>query len=193
MEPIRNKVAESDIEVFNLEDLWDGRPIREIDLADFLVEGLVLREKEFRSAVKDTDWSQYRDCHVAVGCSTDAIVPTWAYMLIASKLTNQAASVTPGSRLDVIRDHFVRHLESVDWEQYRDGIVVVKGCASEVVPSVAYMIAAEKLKGVARKVMYGEPCSSVPIWRRPSTGMGSAAKPAQHAKALGAKLPPGGS
>ncbi|MBT8399393.1 MAG: DUF2480 family protein [Rhodothermia bacterium] len=193
MEPIKNKVAESDIEVFNLEDLWDGKSIREIDLADFLVEGLVLREKEFRSAVKETDWSQYRDAHVAVGCSTDAIVPTWAYMLIGSKLASHAESVTPGSSPDVIRDHFVRRLESFDWEKYRDGIVVVKGCASDVVPVVAYVIAAEKLKRVARKVMYGEPCSSVPIWRRPATESGAGARPAQPAKAVSAKLPSGSS
>lgn len=193
MEPIRNKVAESDIEVFNLEDLWDGKPIRDIDLADFLVEGLVLREKEFRSAVKESDWSQYSDCHVAVGCSTDAIVPTWAYMLIASKLAGYAHTVTPGSSSDVMRDHFVGRLESFDWERYRDGIVVVKGCASEVVPTVAYMIAAEKLKQVASKVMYGEPCSSVPIWRRPASDAGAATKPGKPAKAVSAKLPSGSS
>ncbi len=189
MEPIKNKVAESEIEVFNLEDFWDDRPIREIDLADFLVEGLVLREREFRSAVKDTDWTTYRGEHVAVGCSTDAIVPTWAYMLIASKLAGTAVSVSLGSPGDVIRDHFVRGLESFDWEQYRDSIVVVKGCGSDVVPPVAYMIAAKNLKRVARKLMYGEPCSSVPIWRQPSADAGTGGKAAKPGKVASAKLP----
>ena len=190
MEPIQNKVAESEIEVFNLEDLWDGKAIVEIDVADFLVEGLVLREKDFRTRVKETDWAAYADSHVAFGCTTDAIVPTWAYMLIASKLAGVAASVSLGTRVDLIRDYFVRSLEAFDWERYRDVPVVVKGCGSRLVPTVAYSIAAEKLQHVARKVMYGEPCSSVPIWRRASAAAGDERKSAP-AKVVGARLPSG--
>ncbi len=168
MEPIRNKVAESEIEVFDLESLVDGEAVVELDLAAFLVEGLVLREKEFRSKVKDHDWSQYAGNHVAITCSTDAIVPTWAYMLIGSKLEGIALSFAVGPKASLVRDCFVRALDGFDWEPYRDRIVVVKGCGSGTVPPVAYLIATGKLQLVAQKIMYGEPCSSVPIWRRPS-------------------------
>jgi len=106
---------------------------------------------------------------VAVFCSADAIVPTWAYMLVAVKLHGVARSIAIGRRADLVRDHFVRALEAEDWSKYRDRIVVVKGCGSGVVPVDAYVLATQKLQAVARKLMYGEPCSSVPLWRRPKT------------------------
>ena len=167
MEPIINRVAESDIEVYDLAALWDGKDIIELDIEPFLVEGLVLREKVFREHVKAHDWSQYDDQHVAVYCSADAIVPTWAYMLIASKLEGIARSVAYGRQEDLLRDHFVRALEAEDWSAYNNSIVVVKGCGNRIVPPNAYLLAMQKLQGVARKLMFGEPCSSVPLWRKP--------------------------
>ncbi|MGI9173878.1 MAG: DUF2480 family protein [Rhodothermales bacterium] len=181
MEPISNRVAESDITVFSLDSLWDGRPVAEVDLAPFLFKGLVLREKDFREGVKAHDWQQYEGQHVAVYCATDAIVPTWAFMLVASKLEGVAYSVGYGRPADIIRDHFVRALEAQDWSAYQDRIVVIKGCGSKIVPPNAYLLATQKLQGVARKLMYGEPCSSVPLWRRPkatSQTTGRMAKPA---------------
>jgi hypothetical protein len=163
---IVNRVAESDIEVFNLEALWDGRPVAAFDLAPLLVEGLVLRERPFREALQAHDWAAYDERHVAVGCSTDAVVPTWAYMLVAAKLHGHAASVAFGTEQDLVRDHFVRALEAVDWGRYAGKPVVVKGCGSAVVPTAAYLLATRKLQGVAAKLMYGEPCSAVPLWRR---------------------------
>ncbi len=178
---IVNRVAESDIVVYNLEDLWDGKPVVEFDLAPFLVEGLVLREKPFRESVKAHDWDQYAGQHVAVFCSTDAIIPTWAAMLVASKLEGQAASVASGRAADLIRDYFTRALDAEDWTQYEDKPVVIKGCGSKVVPANAYLIATQKLQGVARKLMYGEPCSSVPLWRKPkaASAPAGAVKPAK--------------
>ena len=167
MEPIVNRVAQSDIEVYNLEDLWQGHKVVPFDLAPLLHEGLILREKDFRDAVKAIDWAQYRDRLVAVHCSTDAIIPVWAYMLVASRLDGIAAGVGFGPPEAVVRDYFVRALEHEDWSRYEDRIVVVKGCASRIVPIDAYLIAVGKLQRVARKLMYGEPCSSVPLWRRP--------------------------
>lgn len=181
---IENRVAQSEIEVFNLEDLWDERPITELDIAPFLVEGLMLKEQPFREDVKAHDWSQYEGHHVALYCSTDAIVPTWGYMLIASKLEDIAASVAFGRKDDLVRDYFVRALEAEDWSRYEGKPVVVKGCGGQLVPTVAYMIATQKLQGVARKLMFGEPCSSVPLWRRPKP---EAEKP--RAKAVGVKKP----
>ena len=181
-----NRVEESDIEVYNLEALWDERPIAEFDIEPFLVEGLMLREKVFRDHVKSHDWSHYTDQHVAVYCSADAIVPTWAYMLVASKLEGIAQSVAFGRSEDLVRDHFVRALEAEDWSRYQDRIVVVKGCGSKLVPANAYLLATMKLQAVARKLMFGEPCSSVPLWRRPR----SAGNPAP-VKAVGVGKPAG--
>jgi hypothetical protein len=168
MEPIINRVEESDILLFNLEDLWDEGPVVELDLEPFLYEGIIVREKDFREKVKLHDWTQYDDRHVAVYCSTDAIIPTWAFMLVTSKLEGTARSVAFGRKEDLIRDHFVRALEQVDWSAYRNRPVVIKGCGSKLVPTNAYLLAVGKLQQVAGKLMYGEPCSSVPIWRRPA-------------------------
>lgn len=184
MEPLENRVADSEIQVFNLADLWDERPITEFDISEFLVEGLMLKEKEFREAVKEHDWSQYEDEHVALYCSTDAIVPTWGYMLIASKLYDTAASTTFGREEDLRREYYAGALDDVDWSAYEDRPVVIKGCGSDVVPEMAYVRATQKLQDVARKLMYGEPCSSVPLWRRPKEN-----KPKPDAKAVGVTKP----
>ena len=178
MEPVINRVANSDIKTFNLEALWDGREVVEFDLADYLIEGLVLREKPFREAMKDHDWSAYAEKHVAVHCSTDAIIPTWASMLVAVKLEGIAASVATGIVSDLIRDFYVRALEEVDWSAYEGKPVVIKGCASDIVPADAYLVAAQKLQRVAKKLMYGEACSAVPLWRKKAEGAtAGAAKP----------------
>ncbi|MEM1044304.1 MAG: DUF2480 family protein [Bacteroidota bacterium] len=179
-----NRVAQSDITTYNLEELWDGKPVVEFDLAPHLVEGLVLREVPFREAMKAHDWSQYDDHHVAVFCSTDAIVPTWAAMLVASKLEGVAASVAHGRKADLVRDRFTRALDAEDWAQFEGKPVVIKGCGSAIVPANAYLIATQKLQGVAKKLMYGEPCSSVPLWRKPKA---VASKPAAAAKPAGMK------
>ena len=162
---IVNKVQQSGIEVLSLDALSDGAPVTALDLSPFLVEGLVLREKVFRERVEAYDWALYEGHHVAVFCATDAIVPTWAYLLVASKLTG-ARSVVQGSRADAQRAAFGRALDGWDWGQYQDRIVVIKGCGSDAVPLSAYVDAMAKLMPVARKVMYGEPCSNVPLWRR---------------------------
>ncbi|MEL6443427.1 MAG: DUF2480 family protein [Bacteroidota bacterium] len=160
-----NRVAQSDIAVYDLAALWDGAPVVSFDLAPYLVRGLVLRERDFRQAMKDYGWPQHDGQHVAVSCSTDAIIPTWAYMLVASKLDGIARSVAFGSEQDLVRDHFVRALEAEDWSAYAGKPVVIKGCGGTIVPTHAYLVATQKLQGVAKKLMYGEPCSSVPIWR----------------------------
>jgi len=184
MDSLENRVADSEIQVFNLADLWDDRSVVEFDISTFLVEGLMLKEKEFRQDVKAHDWSQYDDEHVTLYCSTDAIVPTWGYMLIASKLKDVAASTTLGRADDLRREYYVQALDDVDWSAYADKPVVVKGCGSDVVPEMAYVRATQKLQEVARKLMYGEPCSSVPLWRRPKEE-----KDKPDAKAVGVKKP----
>ena len=192
---IINRVAESEIEVYDLAALWDGGEVVDFDLAPFLYKGLILREKDFRAAMKAHDWQAYADKHVAVHCSADAIVPTWAFMLAASKLEGVARSVAYGRGEDLVRDHYVRALAGEDWSKYEDAIVVVKGCGSKVVPVNAYLEAAQRLQRVARKLMYGEPCSSVPLWRRPrASGEKPAAgtTPARAARPAGPPAGPGG-
>lgn len=190
MEPITNRVAESDIEVYNLEALWDGKPVVELDLAPFLLEGLVLREKPFRDAMKTHDWSRYDGHHVAVFCSTDAILPMWAPMLVATKLSGHAASVAHGRAADLVRDHFTRALDREDWSKYEGKPVVIKGCGSKLVPVSAYLTATQRLQGVARKLMFGEPCSSVPLWRKKTPKPeGAAATPARPVGVRPAGLP----
>ena len=184
MEPIENRVAQGEIEVYNLADLWDDRPLTELDISTFLVEGLMLKEKEFRKAVDAHDWSQYEDEHIALYCSTDAIVPTWGYMLIASELTDIAASTTVGRADDLLREYYTRALANEDWSAYEDLPVVVKGCGDDLVPEMAYVHALQQLQSVARKLMYGEPCSSVPLWRRPEEDTSPA-----DAESVGVKKP----
>ena len=169
MQPIVNRVAESEIEVFDLDSLWDGNSVASFDLAPYLFEGLILKEKDFRNAMKTHDWSAYANKHVGIYCSSDAIIPTWAYMLVASKLEGQAVSVGYGSPEYVVRDFYTRALDQVNWTAYENKIVVIKGCSSKTVPNNAYLLATQKLQSVARKLMYGEPCSSVPLWRKPKS------------------------
>jgi Protein of unknown function (DUF2480) len=173
MEPIVNRVAESEIEVFDLESLWDGKDVVTLDLKPFLYEGLILREKPFRTMVREHDWSEYTDRHVAITSPPDTIIPTWAFMLLASRLEPHAATVTVGPEETAIERIFSRALAAFDFEVYRDAIVVVKGCGSGLVPATTYADAMMALQQVARKLMYGEPCSSVALWRRPAvTGAG---------------------
>ena len=121
------------------------------------------------------DWSEFNGKHVALFCSTDAIVPTWAYMFITIRLNGIAESVWQGSKEQGIQQHYKDILKAFDWSQYSDRIVVIKGCGSADVPVYAYGWAADNLVGVAEKIMIGEPCSSVPLWRKKSGGSKAAA------------------
>lgn len=169
MEPIiRNRVAESPIEVFNLEDFKEDARVVDVDLAAFLDGGFILREKAFREQVKEHDWSFAAGRHVAIHCTTDAIIAPWAYMLIAARLSNVAAFVQVGSPDTVRSMVWSRLLAAADFSRFEDRIVVIKGCGNRNVPETAYAEATLHLQRVARKIMYGEPCSSVPVWRRPN-------------------------
>lgn len=178
---IVNRVAESAIETLDLAAFAPAEPVVPFDLEPHLYKGLILKEREFRQSLKEHDWSAYEGRDVAVFCSADALVPTWAYMLVAAKLNGVAASVTAGSVEEAARSRFAAALDAVDWSRYEGAPVVVKGCGNNVVPLDAFVQATQKLQGVAAKVMYGEPCSSVPVWRKP------AARPAAGAKPAGAK------
>ncbi|NEU10309.1 DUF2480 family protein [Flavihumibacter sp. R14] len=165
-ENIVNKVAQSGLVSFDLADLYpEGERIL-YDIKDNLFHGLMLREKDFREFVKEHDWSLYIGKHVAIICSADAIVPTWAYMLLSAKLAPYAASVTFGDLETLETLLFQQALNRLDLEKYRDQRVVVKGCGDIAVPVSAFVQISSKLIGIAKSIMYGEPCSTVPIYKR---------------------------
>jgi len=163
---IINRVAQSQLKTIDLEDYY---PIGErvlLDIKDWLFEGFVLREKEFRVNIAAHDWSQYQDKYVAIYCSTDAIVPGWAYMLVATKLHPFAKKVVQGN-LELLETSIYQSIiENLDISEFKDRPVIIKGCSNKPVPQNAYLWITQKLLPVAKNVMYGEACSSVPLSKR---------------------------
>lgn len=160
-----NKVANSGLITINLEHYYPQGERVLLDIKDQLFMGMVLKEKDFRQFIKEHDWQQYQDKFVAVSCSVDAIIPTWAYMLIASKLSGISKKIVFGN---------LQTLETVLWEEvlnefpvedYRDEKIVVKGCGDLPIGADAYLTLTSKLVSVASSVMFGEPCSTVPVFK----------------------------
>lgn len=164
---IINKVANSGLITFDLEDLYDKNERVIYDLKDNLFMGMILREKDFREFLKTHDWSYYTDKNVAIICSEDAIIPTWAYMLLALKLEPVANAVVFGDLAALEDKLFYDAIAKVNPEDYRDARVVVKGCSKVPVPTAAYVEITRKLQPVAQSLMFGEPCSTVPLYKRP--------------------------
>ncbi len=165
-ENIVNKVALSGLITFDLAELHHPGERVVYDIVDNLFQGLMLREKDFREFVKNHDWKQYTGKNVSVICSADAIVPTWAYMLIASKLAPYANFFVFGD-LEVLETAlYILALEKAPLNQYKDQRLVIKGCGEIEVPTAAYMAITAKLTTIAKSIMYGEPCSTVPIFKR---------------------------
>ena len=165
-ENIINKVAQSGLISFDLGDLHPQGDRVLYDIKDNLFQGLILREKDFREFVKGHNWEQYADKHVAITCTADAIVPTWAYMLLANRIAPYAKSVVFGDLAELETILYERALEDVDIEKYRDQRVVIKGCGEIPVPESAFINLTARLTGVTKSIMYGEPCSTVPIYKR---------------------------
>ncbi|HEY0176124.1 MAG TPA: DUF2480 family protein [Pedobacter sp.] len=165
-ENIVNKVAASGLVTLNLELYYHQGERVVYDIKENLFHGLMLREKDFREFVKEHDWAAYTGKNVAVICSADAIVPTWAYMLLASKMKPYANEVVFGSQEALEAVLFAKALAKIDTEIYRDARVVIKGCADIEVPVAAYVEITNLLTPVVKSVMYGEPCSTVPIFKR---------------------------
>ena len=166
-QPLVNKVAQSGLITLDLSKILpDQPPFAVIDLSTFLFRGLVLREKEFREALKDTDWESYEGQWVGMTCSTDAIVPHWAYMLVTTYLQPYAARIIHGDQQTLLTQWSEEALSEFEVEKYRDERLIIKGCGDKEVPVVAYSILTRKLMPVAKSVMYGEPCSTVPVFKR---------------------------
>ncbi len=162
-----NKVAESGLISFDLEEYYPKDTIKIFDLKEYLFMGLILKEKDFRAALQTTDWEQYRETNVALTCSADAIIPMWAYMLVASYLQPVAKEVVFGDEKKLIGTLLLKNLDAVKGEDYQDKRVVVKGCGEVDIPETAYVAITNKLRPFVKSIMYGEPCSTVPIYKKP--------------------------
>jgi hypothetical protein len=166
-EEIVNRVANSGVVSLDLEDYYHAGERVVFDIKDQLFQGLILREKDFREFLKANDWSQYKGKNVAIICSEDAIVPTWAYMLLAVQLEPFANSIVFGD-LTVLEDYLFRQaLAQINPEDFAGKRVVVKGCSKFPVPVSAYVEITRLLKPVVQSLMYGEPCSTVPVYKKP--------------------------
>ncbi|MCL6274380.1 DUF2480 family protein [Muricauda sp. 2012CJ35-5] len=166
MSEIRNRVAESKLITFDLEDLYQEGQRAVVDIKDWLFEGIILREKEFRTQLDEVDWSQYQDAYVAMTCSTDAIVPGWAFMLVGSKLAPYAKRVVAGNLETLETALYQNQLSQLDLSPFEDKPIIIKGCSNKPVPENAYIMAMGLIQKVAKSVMYGEACSAVPLYKR---------------------------
>ena len=166
-EEITNRVATSGIISLDLEDLYDRGERVLFDIKDNLFQGMILREKDFREFLKANDWSAYQGKNVGIICSEDAIVPTWAYMLLAIHLEPFANKVVFGDLAQLEDQLFSDAIQKIDPEEYRGKRVVIKGCSKFPVPISAYVNVTTLLKPVAQSLMFGEPCSTVPLYKKP--------------------------
>lgn len=165
-EPFVNKVAESGLLTIDLEKWYPREATAVFDLKEFLFMGLILKEKEFRESLKQTDWEQYRDKYVAVTCSADAIIPVWAYMLVATYLQPVARDIVMGDENALHRHLFLQKLGEININDFTDQRVVIKGCGETPIADYVYMEITKKLRPVVKSIMYGEPCSTVPIYKK---------------------------
>ncbi|WP_395050594.1 DUF2480 family protein [Flavobacterium sp.] len=166
MEEIVNKVANSALEVFDLEDYYPKGIRAQIDISGWLLEGFLLKEKDFREHLKNHNWSQYQDQYVAINCSTDAIVPAWASILVAVQLAPFAKKIVNGTIEDLDSSLYEEILSKIDYSVYENKAVIIKGCSKKPVPMRAYILAAHYLQPFARSIMYGEACSAVPLFKK---------------------------
>lgn len=166
-ETIINRVAASGLITFDLADYYHSGERVIYDLKDNLFMGMILKEKDFREFLKHHDWTQFADKNVAITCSEDAIIPTWAYMLLTLNLQPHANCVVYGSLVDLERELMNEALRNIDFEEYTDKRVVVKGCGDLNIPTSAYVEVTRKLQPYVKSLMFGEPCSTVPLYKKP--------------------------
>lgn len=166
MEEIRNKIAESGLINLSMEDFYPQAPRMELDISPWLYEGVMLREKDFRASIKGHDWSQYQGAFVAIYCSEDAIIPQWAYMLLGAALEGYAQKVVFGD-LELLETLVMEEaLGQIDVEAYRDKRVILKGCGNISIPPQAYLKMTLHLKPVVKSLLFGEACSTVPVYKK---------------------------
>jgi hypothetical protein len=167
MDEIINRVANSTLEVFDLEDYYPSGIRTQIDISQWLYEGFLLKEKDFREALKNHDWFQYQNHFVAINCSTDAIIPAWASILVATHLTPFAQKIILGTVSELESALYQEILSRLDYSAYQEKPVIIKGCSKKPVPESAYVLAVQYLQPIAKSIMYGEACSAVPLFKKP--------------------------
>jgi hypothetical protein len=165
-ETIINKVSESALTTLDLEQFYPKEEIALFDIKDFLFMGLILKEKDFREALKNLNWDIYNNKPVAVTCSADAVIPMWAYMLIATYLQPITKEIIFGTREEFIKQLLLKNIAQLQIEDYKDKRVVIKGCGDLPIGEAAYLEATIRLRPVVKSIMYGEPCSTVPIYKK---------------------------
>ncbi len=165
-EEIINRVANSKLITIDLEDYYPEGKRLLFDIKDWLFEGLVLREKDFRQKARTHNWEQYKNCFVALTCTTNAIIPTWAFMLIATHIEPYATKVVKGNLGALETSIYQDIINALDVSAFIDKPIIIKGCSNKPVPANAYVMLTNKLKPIAKSIMYGEACSSVPLFKR---------------------------
>ena len=165
--PIINKVAQKAITTLDLADFFPAQEsMMTIDLKDYLFKALILREADFREQIKQTDWSIYQDKYVVIHSSVDAIIPMWGYMVLAAELTPYAKDIANASPDHAVDIFMYRAIEKINAEDYTGQRIVIKGCGDRQIDSAAFVYITHKLAGTARAIMYGEPCSMVPVYKK---------------------------
>lgn len=163
---IINRVANSKLITFDLEDYYPSGERTVLDISAWLFEGVILKEKDFREAVQNHDWSQYKDRFVSMTCSTDAIIPSWAYLLISTSLTPYAKKFVVGD-LDLLENSIFQDIiAGISLEPFKNAPVIIKGCSDKHIPDSAYAYLTQRLTPVVRSLMFGEACSSVPLYKK---------------------------
>ncbi len=165
-EEIVNRVQKSGLVTINMDDIELPKNILELDIKDWLHEGLFLKEKEFRTNVINHEWGNYKNSYVYVHCSSDAIIPTWAYMLVSSQLENFTKKAIIGNKEKLYEKYFEDAINNIDYSVYSNKSVIIKGCSDEKIPISAYHLITTKLKPIAKSIMYGEACSAVPVYKK---------------------------
>ncbi|MDB2408932.1 DUF2480 family protein [Crocinitomicaceae bacterium] len=166
---IKNKIKESGIIQLDLNDFRPSITILGIDLSERLHEGLILKEKDFRHWLKEHDWKQYEKRAVFIYCSVDAIIPTWAYMLITSKVMEYTNDVVVGNKTALEKKLIKENIDSLDLSLFQDQRVIIKGCSEVAAPEYAMSALVILLQPMVKSIMYGEPCSSVPVFKKKKT------------------------
>ncbi len=162
-----NRVDQSGLITIDLEKFYPTDPILSFDIKEFLFHGLILKEKDFRESLKTHEWSQYKNAILCVYCSTDAIIPVWAYMLVNTHASSHAKEIFTGSQEEYLKFFYRNYIAGLDMHSFQEGKVVIKGCSNKPVPASAYADITAKLSQYAQSIMYGEPCSTVPVFKRP--------------------------
>jgi hypothetical protein len=169
MDEIINKVANSALEVFDLEEYYPSGIRTEIDIAQWLEEGFLLKEKDFRETLKNHDWSNYQNQYVAIFCSTEAIIPAWATILVTVYLQPFAKKIILGKSSEIDTLLYLEILNQIDYSIYLNKPVILKGCSKKPVPESAYILAVQQLQLFAKSIMFGEACSAVPLFKKRKT------------------------